>query len=278
MHTTKKDNLNYKKFGKLKSPKPLVFIAGPCVIESKEMCFKIASKLSSLKKKHGWTVFFKASFDKANRTSINAYRGPGMEKGLEILYEVGKKYNLPLVTDIHLPEQADPVSKVVDIIQIPAFLCRQTDLLKAAAKTKIPVNIKKGQFLSPWDMEQSIGKVKGFGNNKVMVTERGASFGYNNLVSDMRSLQIMRKNNVPVIFDATHSVQLPGGQGKSSGGQPEFIRTLVNAATASVIDGLFMEVHPTPKKALSDASSSLELKKLEEILLTATKIDRIVKK
>lgn len=248
--------------------KKFLIIAGPCVIESYELCFEVASHLKELSLKYKEFDFvFKASFDKANRTSINSYRGPGLEKGIEILKRIKEEFSLPVTTDVHETYQVKPVAEVVDIIQVPAFLCRQTDLLLACAETGKSVNVKKGQFLAPWDTKHIIGKLKSKNKDgKFYITERGSSFGYNNLVVDMRSLPIMRQY-AKVIFDATHSVQLPGGAGGSSSGQREFVPYLIRAAVAVGVDGVFMETHPNPDKALSDGPNSIPLKDLESILL-----------
>ncbi len=235
-------------------------IAGPCVIENKDICFKVAEVIKNLQEKHKHVRFvFKSSFDKANRSSHESFRGKGLEYGLKILSNVKKEFGLPVLTDIHESYQAKPVSEVVDIIQIPAFLCRQTDLILAAAETGKEVNVKKGQFLAPWDTKNIVEKLKFGGAKKFYLTERGVSFGYNNLVVDFRSLPIMRQF-APVIFDATHSVQLPGGQGKASGGQREFVYPLAKAAISVGVDGLFFETHPEPEKALSDGPNQVPLK------------------
>ncbi len=246
-------------------------IAGPCVIESKEICFQVAEVLRNLQDKFTDVRFvFKSSFDKANRSSHESFRGKGMEYGLKVLEKVKKEFNLLVLTDIHESYQAKPVSEVVDILQIPAFLCRQTDLILAAAKTGKEVNVKKGQFLAPWDTKNIIEKLKFGGAKKFYLTERGVSFGYNNLVVDFRGLPIMRQF-APVIFDATHSVQLPGGQGKASGGQREFVYPLAKAAVSVGVDGLFFEVHPEPDKALSDGPNQIPLKEfpllIEKLLM-----------
>lgn len=248
----------------------LTVIAGPCVAESLELCMKTAGYMNSLCIDRGINYIFKASFDKANRSSGTSFRGLGLEHGLEILSTVKKEFNIPVLTDVHESEQAAKVAEVVDMLQIPAFLCRQTDLLLACAATKRPVNVKKGQFMAPGDMKGAVEKIRSAGNMNVLLTERGSSFGYNNLVVDMRGLQTMREFGVPVVFDATHSVQLPGGLGNASGGQRQFIRALARAAVAVGIDGLFMEVHPEPEKALSDGPNSLNFadaeKTLDEVL------------
>lgn len=242
-------------------------LAGPCAIESREIALQTAETLVALADKLGLTLIYKSSFDKANRTSVTSFRGPGMEEGLKILSEVKEATGLPVVTDIHHPEQAAPVAEVADVIQIPAFLCRQTDLLVSAAKTGKVVNIKKGQFLAPWDMKNAVDKVRASGNEQVWLTERGSTYGYNNLVVDMRSIPQMRSFGVPVVMDATHSVQLPGGQGGSSGGQREYVPVLASAAVAAGADGVFMEVHPDPDKALCDGPNSLPLDQLKSLLI-----------
>ncbi len=241
-------------------------IGGPCIAESREICFEIARFMKDLCESRGVSYIFKASFDKANRSSGSSFRGNGMDYGLHILGEIKRELNLPVLTDIHESDQARAVAEVVDVIQIPAFLCRQTDLLVAAARTGLPVNVKKGQFMAPEDMKGAVGKLEDSGCANLMLTERGSSFGYHNLVVDMRSLQTMRAFGYPVIFDATHSVQLPGGLGNASGGQREFIRALSRAAAAVGIDGIFMEVHPEPSKALSDGPNSLDFADAEKVL------------
>ena len=241
-------------------------IAGPCVIENQEICFQVAEVLKSLQEEYPDIRFvFKSSFDKANRSSIHSFRGKGMEYGLKVLESVKKEFGLPVLTDIHESNQADIVAEVVDILQIPAFLCRQTDLLLAAAKTGKEINVKKGQFLAPWDTKNIVEKLKFGGAKKFYLTERGVSFGYNNLVVDYRSLPIMRQF-APVIFDATHSVQLPGGQGTASGGQREFVYPLAKAAVSVGVDGLFFETHPNPDKALSDGPNQVPLKDFPEMI------------
>lgn len=247
-------------------------IAGPCVIESEEMVLSIAGRMKEITDKLGIPYTFKASFDKANRTSINSFRGPGIDHGLEILQKVKDAYGLPLCTDIHEPWQAEKAAKVVDILQIPAFLCRQTDLLVAAAKTGKCVNIKKAQFLAPWDMKNCVEKVRQAGNNHVMLCERGTSFGYNTLVVDMTGLRVMKQFDVPVIFDATHSVQKPGGNGTSTGGNREFVEYLAKAAVAVGADGLFMETHPNPDHALSDGPNMVVLDEMEGLLKKLVKV------
>ena len=247
-------------------------IAGPCVIESEEMVMSIAEKMKSVTDKLGIPYTFKASFDKANRTSINGKRGPGIEEGLRILEKVKTTFNLPVATDIHEPWQAEPVGKVCDIVQIPAFLCRQTNLLVAAAKTGKCINIKKAQFLAPWDMANCAQKVEQSGNSNIMLCERGTSFGYNNLVVDMTGLVEMKKFGYPVIFDATHSVQKPGGKGTSTGGNREYVEYLAKAAVAVGVDGLFMETHPSPDNAWSDGPNMVVLDKMEAMLEKLIKV------
>jgi len=257
---------------------PFTLIAGPCSIESLDHAMEMAEAIYDITQKLGIHFIYKSSFDKANRTSNDYGRGVGMQKGLSILEKIRSKFGCPVITDVHTPEQCQPVADVVDILQIPAFLCRQTDLLKAAAATNKPLNVKKGQFLAPWDMKNVVKKIHSFGNDQVMVCERGVSFGYNTLVSDMRSLAIMEEQtNCPVIFDATHSVQQPGGQGASSGGQREFVPVLARAAMAVGIAGIFMEVHNNPDKAPSDGPNMLKLKNLSSLLTTLKKLDKIAK-
>ncbi|OGI17466.1 MAG: 3-deoxy-8-phosphooctulonate synthase, partial [Candidatus Moranbacteria bacterium RBG_19FT_COMBO_42_6] len=238
---------------------PLAFIAGPCVIESEEITLSIAGKLKDYSEKYNLPFIFKSSYDKANRTSVNSYRGPGIDEGLRILQKVKKEFNLPLLSDVHSVDEIKKSSDVLDVIQIPALLCRQTDIIVAAAKTGKPVNVKKGQFLSPYDVKNIIDKVRSTGNENIMITERGASFGYNNLVVDMRSIPIMQSFGYPVVYDATHSVQLPGGQGSCSGGQREFIEPLARAAVSTGCEAVFMEVHENPDKALCDGPNMLSL-------------------
>ena len=245
---------------------PLLLMAGPCVLESEAMARDVATELKAICARLGINLVFKASFDKANRTSLSSFRGPGLAEGLRILSRLRADLQVPIVSDIHETVQAQPAAEVLDIIQIPAFLCRQTDLLLAAAATGKVVNVKKGQFLAPWDMRHAVGKLRDAGCTRILLTERGASFGYNNLVVDMRSFQIMRSFGCPVIFDGTHSVQLPGGAGAASGGQREFIPLLTRAAMAADIDGLFLEVHPDPDKALCDGPNSLPLAELEPLM------------
>jgi 2-dehydro-3-deoxyphosphooctonate aldolase (KDO 8-P synthase) len=257
--------------------RPFVLIAGPCVMEGEEHTLSIARHLLQLKNELGIQVVFKASFDKANRTSISAYRGPGLEEGLRILDKVRQQTGLPVVSDIHDVTQVEPAAEILDILQIPAFLCRQTDLLLAAGRSGKVVNIKKGQFLAPWDMANAVAKVSSTGNDRILLTERGTSFGYNNLVVDMRALAIMREMRCPVIFDATHAVQLPGGAGTSSGGQRQFVAALSRAAVAVGIDGLFWEVHPDPDHALCDGANSLPLAEVKTVLQELLAIDAIIK-
>lgn len=257
---------------------PFVLIAGPCVIESEENAFNIASEIKHICGELEIPFIFKASYDKANRSSINSYRGPGITKGLQILKNIKKKLNIPLVSDVHLPEEINLAKDTLDMIQIPAFLCRQTDLIIKAAKTGKPINVKKGQFLAPWDIRNIIDKVSSTGNKQLLLTERGTMFGYNNLVVDFKSLPIIRQFGYPVCFDATHSVQLPGGAGTSSGGQKEFISHLVRASVAVGIDALFLEVHNLPESALSDGQNMVSLDELSLILEEAKAIDQVVKK
>ncbi len=248
------------------SARPLLLLAGPCALESEELGRRIAGEMREICSDLGLNYVFKASFDKANRTSLSSYRGPGLKDGLASLARIREEFQVPVISDVHDVSQVKDAAEVLDILQIPAFLCRQTDLLTAASRTGKPINLKKGQFVSPWDMENGVNKIRGGGSSQVMLVERGASFGYNNLVVDMRSLPVMRGFNCPVIFDATHSVQLPGGAGGSSGGQREFIAPLARAATAAGIDGLFMEVHPDPDSALCDGPNSVPLDQIKELL------------
>ena len=256
---------------------PLVLIAGPCVIESEEHTLRIASALREIAEKVGGELIFKASYDKANRTSVQSYRGPGLEPGLKILDKVKRETGLPVLSDVHDTSQVAAAAEVLDIIQIPAFLSRQTDLLVAAGNTGRVINIKKGQFQAPWDVENAVGKLRSTGNERILLTERGASFGYNNLVTDMRSLVIMRRTGCPVVFDATHSVQLPGGAGSSSGGQREFVAPLSRAAVATGIDALFWEVHNAPEQALCDGPNSLLLSDVAKLWRQMLTLDGIVK-
>lgn len=254
---------------------PLVLIAGPCVIESEKLTLRAASKLKEITEKAGISLIFKSSYDKANRSSKDSFRGPGLKEGIRILKEVKKETGLPILSDIHKFEEIKPASEVLDVLQVPAFLCRQTDFIGAIAKTGRPINIKKGQFLAPWDVKNIIEKIEDKGNYEILITERGVSFGYNNLVADMRSLPIMRSFGYPVVFDATHSVQLPGGAGANSGGQREFIPHLARAAVAVGCEALFMEVHPDPARALSDAATSFKLAELPELLRQLIEIHKI---
>jgi len=256
---------------------PLVLIAGPCVIESERHAMKLAERLTKIAAKAKVPLVFKASYDKANRSSLSSFRGPGLAGGLEILRKIKVRFRVPVLTDVHEPDQARAAADVCDVLQVPAFLSRQTDLLTAAGKTGCVVNLKKGQFLSPWEMANAVAKVKSTGNNKVIITERGVSFGYNNLVVDMRSFPILAKTGCPVIFDVTHSVQLPGGQGHASGGQPEFIEPLARAGTAVGVDAIFLEVHDRPERALSDGSNALRLDRLPELLAKLTPIAKLVR-
>lgn len=245
--------------------RPLFLIAGPCVIESERHALKMAERLSTAARELGVPFILKASFDKANRTSIDSYRGPGLVRGLEILGRIKKRFGIPVLTDVHEVGQVGPAAEVCDIIQIPAFLSRQTDLLVEAGRSGAAVNIKKGQFLSPWDVRHAIAKVSSAGNHRILVTERGTTFGYNNLVVDMRGLTVMKEFGYPVILDVTHALQLPGGEGKRSGGQPQFIETLARAGVAAGVDGLFMEVHDRPARALSDGANALELARFKPL-------------
>jgi 2-dehydro-3-deoxyphosphooctonate aldolase (KDO 8-P synthase) len=259
--------------------RPMFLIAGPCVVESEQLQMDVAGQLKEMTGALGIPFIFKSSYDKANRSSGKSFRGPGMEKGLEILGKVKKALGVPVLTDVHTEEEVPTVAKVVDVLQTPAFLCRQTDFIHAVAASGKPVNIKKGQFLAPGDMKNVVEKAReASGADTIMVCERGASFGYNNLISDMRSLAIMRETNCPVVFDATHSVQLPGGQGTSSGGQREFVPVLARAAVATGVAGLFMETHPEPAKALSDGPNAWPLGRMRELLETLKEIDALVKR
>jgi len=257
---------------------PFVLIAGPCVIEDEKITRDTAIFLKEIAGDIGIPLIFKASYDKANRTSINSYRGPGMTKGLEILKEIKEELRIPVLSDVHRFEEIEKASQVLDVIQVPAFLCRQTDFIIEIARSARIINIKKGQFLAPWDVSNILAKVSSTGNENFMITERGTSFGYNNLVSDFRALPIMRDMGYPVIFDATHSVQLPGGSGNVSGGQREMVPYLSRAAVAVGIDGLFLEVHPDPECALCDGANSLYLDTLPDLLGTLKEIDEIVKR
>ena len=255
---------------------PPLIIAGPCVIESEEIIFNTARRLREICSSLGLPLIFKSSFDKANRTSVTSYRGPGMKEGLRVLSEVKGRFNVPIISDIHSIDQIGPASEVLDVIQIPAFLCRQTDLLVAASGTGKPVNVKKGQFLAPWDVQNIIGKFTSTGNHNLLLTERGTTFGYNNLVVDFRSFPVMRAYGYPVIFDVTHSLQLPGGQGGCSGGQREFAAPLARAAAAAGVDGFFMEVHPDPDKAMCDGPNMIKLDDVEALLLDIKKISTLI--
>ena len=256
---------------------PLVLIAGPCVIESEAHAIMMAERLAEIAAHAKMPLVFKASYDKANRSSEQSFRGPGLTEGLRILQKIKQRFGLPILTDIHEVSHAAAAAEVADVLQIPAFLSRQTDLLAAAGKTGRVVNLKKGQFLSPWEMANAVEKITNMGNDSVILSERGASFGYQNLVVDMRSFPILRKTGCPVVFDVTHSVQLPGGEGKSSGGQPEFIEPLARAGTAVGVDGIFLEVHENPSKALSDGTNALPLAELPALLGKLTQISALVR-
>ena len=257
---------------------PMFLIAGPCVVESEQLQLDVAGKLKEITGALGINFIFKSSFDKANRTSMSSFRGPGMEEGLRVLAEVKRQLGVPVLTDVHEYTPMDEVAAVVDVLQTPAFLVRQTDFITRVCAAGKPVNIKKGQFLSPWDMKPVVEKAKATGNDQIMVCERGASFAYNNLVSDMRSLAVMRDTGCPVVFDATHSVQLPGGQGSSSGGQREFVPVLARAAIAVGVSGVFMETHPDPSKALSDGPNAVPLAKMQALLETMLELDAVTKR
>lgn len=256
---------------------PFVLLAGPCVLEELDRALKIAEKIKEITEKLGIPYVFKASYDKANRSSIKSYRGPGLEKGLEILTEIKEKFKVPIISDIHTSRQARIAGEILDIVQVPAFLSRQTDLVMAAGETGKIVNVKKGQFLAPWDIDHVVKKIETTGNKKILLTERGVSFGYNNLVVDMKSLPRLRKTGYPVVFDATHSVQLPGGAGDKSGGEREYVPYLTRAAMGVGIDALFLEVHDQPEEALSDGANMVPLSELENLLQQALKIDKVVK-
>jgi 2-dehydro-3-deoxyphosphooctonate aldolase (KDO 8-P synthase) len=256
---------------------PLFLIAGPCVVESEGLVLDVAGKLKELTGRLGIPFIFKSSFDKANRSSAKSFRGPGMEEGLRILSEVKRQLGLPVLTDVHEDTPLPEVAAVVDVLQTPAFLVRQTNFILNVCSQQRPVNIKKGQFLSPWEMQNVVDKARSTGNEQIMVCERGFSFGYNNLVSDMRSLSVMRATGCPVVFDATHSVQLPGGKGSASGGQREFVPVLARAAVAAGVAGVFMETHPDPDKALSDGPNAWPLARMEPLLTTLVQLDRAVK-
>ncbi len=256
---------------------PFFLISGPCVIENEDLQMTTAGTLKEICEELAIGFIFKSSFDKANRSSINSYRGPGLEAGLAILQKIRDELDVPVLTDVHEDTPLDEVADVVSVLQTPAFLCRQTDFIQRVAAVGLPVNIKKGQFLAPWDMIHVVEKARATGNKQIMVCERGASFGYNNLVSDMRSLAVLKETGCPVVFDATHSAQLPGGQGASSGGQREMVPVLARAATAAGIQGLFMETHPDPDNALSDGPNSIPLGEIRELLSLLQQIDRVVK-
>jgi 2-dehydro-3-deoxyphosphooctonate aldolase (KDO 8-P synthase) len=256
---------------------PLVVIAGPCVIESKDSALRHGAALRAASDRVGVPYIFKASYDKANRSSLHSFRGPGLENGLEILAAVKEKIGVPILTDVHEIDQVERVKAVADVLQIPAFLCRQTEFVLAVARSGKVVNVKKGQFLAPWDMRNVVEKIRSTGNEQILLTERGASFGYNNLVSDMRSLMVMREFGYPVVFDATHSLQLPGGLGNASGGERKYIPALARAGVAAGIDALFMEVHEDPEHALSDGPNSLMLNDFEGLLRVVKRIDAVVK-
>ncbi|MCL4315377.1 MAG: 3-deoxy-8-phosphooctulonate synthase [Gammaproteobacteria bacterium] len=257
---------------------PLFLIAGPCVIESEQLALDSAGRLKDITARLGIPFIYKSSFDKANRTSSKSFRGPGLEQGLKILQKVRREIGVPVLTDVHEDTPLEEVASVVDVLQTPAFLCRQTNFIQNVARQGKPVNIKKGQFLAPWDMKNVAAKARETGNEQILVCERGVSFGYNNLVSDMRALAVMRDTGCPVVFDATHSVQLPGGQGSVSGGQREFVPVLARAAVAAGVAGLFMETHPAPEKALSDGPNAWPLDRMEELLATLKELDAVVKK
>jgi 2-dehydro-3-deoxyphosphooctonate aldolase (KDO 8-P synthase) len=272
---TKEINIANTKLG---GNNPLFVIAGPCVIESRDIVFQTAEKLKEICTKIGLPLLFKSSYDKANRTALSSYRGPGLEIGLKILSDVRSMFDVPVISDIHSVEEVKPASEVLDVLQIPAFLCRQTDLVLAASMTGKTVNIKKGQFLAPWDLKNIIDKFISTGNQSLFFTERGTSFGYNNLVVDFRGLPIIRSFGYPLIFDVTHSLQLPGGMGKSSGGQREHAVPLAKAAVSVGVDGLFMEVHPEPDKALCDGPNMIKLDEVETLLKTCKAIDELLKR
>jgi 2-dehydro-3-deoxyphosphooctonate aldolase (KDO 8-P synthase) len=255
---------------------PMFVMAGPCVIETKQVCLDIASRLAEISSRTNISIIFKASFDKANRSSIESYRGPGLEKGLDILGAVRRETKLPVMTDVHLPEQAEIAKNVVDCIQVPAFLCRQTDLLCACAETGKPVNVKKGQFLSPEEMKNIVEKIRHFGNNKILLTERGTFFGYNRLLNDMTAISAMKQLGCPVVFDATHSAQQPGGLGTSSGGNRQMAPILAKAAVAAGANGLFIEVHTNPDEAKSDAATIMPIEWVDDLIVVCRKIFEIV--
>ena len=266
--------------GKLKlgSGHPLFLIAGPCVIESERHTLMMAERLATITHALRIPYIFKASFDKANRTSLDSYRGPGLERGLQILARVKKEFGIAVLSDVHEPAQVGPVAEVCDVIQIPAFLCRQTDLLLEAGRSGAVVNIKKGQFLSPWDIRHALEKVKSQGNHRILVTERGSTFGYNNLVVDIRGIAVMKGFGFPVILDVTHALQLPGGEGRMSGGQPQFIGTLARAGVGAGVDGIFMEVHNRPEQALSDGANALPLRRFKHLVMNLRDLAELVRK
>jgi 2-dehydro-3-deoxyphosphooctonate aldolase (KDO 8-P synthase) len=257
---------------------PLFLIAGPCVVESEALQVEVAGRLKEITARLGLPFVFKSSYDKANRSSVKSYRGPGLEEGLRVLAEVKRQIGVPVLTDVHEDTPFAEVASVVDMLQTPAFLCRQTNFIVKACSQGLPVNVKKGQFLSPWEMQNVVDKARSTGNQAILVCERGFSFGYNNLVTDMRSLAVMRATGCPVVFDATHSVQLPGGQGSSSGGQREFVPVLARAAVAAGVAGLFMETHPDPAKALSDGPNAWPLGRMQSLLTTLVELDRTAKR
>jgi 2-dehydro-3-deoxyphosphooctonate aldolase (KDO 8-P synthase) len=257
--------------------RPLALIAGPCVIESEGACLEVAARLKELTRSLGIPLIFKSSYDKANRSSLRSYRGPGLDRGLKVLDRVKRELEIPVLSDVHRLEEVKEAAQVLDVLQVPAFLCRQTDFVLAVAQAGKGINIKKGQFLAPWDVQNIVEKIESAGNRSILLTERGASFGYNNLVADMRSLVVMRQTGYPVIYDVTHSLQLPGGLGTSSGGQREYIPPLARAGVAAGIDGLFMEVHPNPSEALCDGPNSQPLKEVGPLLEQLMALDRIVK-
>ena len=261
----------------IKENGPFFLIAGPCVIEDEETTSRVANFLKEISEAMDVPVIFKTSYDKANRTSLDSYRGPGVDKGLEILQRVKEETGLPVLSDVHELAEIEKAAKVLDVIQIPAFMCRQSNLILSAARTGLPINLKKGQFLSPWEMEPAIHKITSTGNRRVFITERGVSFGYNNLIVDMRAIAIVKDFGFPVVFDATHSVQLPGGSGTSSGGQREFVEYLSRAAVAAGANGVFMEVHPQPDSALCDGPNSLPLDQVRPLLGMLKKIHRLVR-
>ncbi len=271
---TREINIGNVKIGGGNTP---IIIAGPCVIEGEGITFEIVKRLKEICDGLGLPLLFKSSYDKANRTSISSYRGPGLDRGLRILADVRAKFDIPVLADVHSITEIKPASEVLDVLQIPAFLCRQTDLILAVSKAGKPVNVKKGQFLAPWDVKNIIDKFTSTGNHNLFITERGTSFGYNNLVVDFRGVPIMRSFGYPVVFDVTHSLQLPGGQGSCSGGQREFAEPLARAAVAVGVDGLFMEVHPEPEKALCDGPNMIELDELKKMLSRIKKIDSILR-